>query len=620
MSNAREQGRLRQSQLLTTFGPGAMVDLPKYSVLVGGLDLWHGHKKRIAEERLASRVGELLGIEGVELYAPPVESTSLGEPSGGVEGVVFPAWFLGQIDATHTDPATRREYRTRPLVKRGGHVKRQYLAEDKKLRPIVPVRFVQACRNGHISDLDWIGFAHHNTSSACRGPLWMDESGTGGDFAEIFVRCGTCGARRPLSDAKVPEARVLGSCLGHRPWIGSNADEPCVDQDPGAIGAEPNRLLVRSATNAYFSQVLSVISIPDKDAALRAAVDALWEDELRFIEDLGDLTRERKRGKPKIVNGLDGLADDEVWSEIARRKTLTLGDRKSIKQAELETLLASAAELGEDVPDDVFFARTRTLGPLPKVLEGKLDRVVLVHRLREVVAQVGFTRFEAAMPDIDGELSLDVRRGALAREITWVPAIENRGEGVLLVFNTAAIEAWLDRKEVRERGRQLEDGFNIWCHARNLEGAVFPGLPYVLLHSLSHLLVTSVALACGYASSAIRERIYATKAGFGVLLHTGGAGTEGTLGGLVAVGRHIEHDLARALEMGALCSNDPICAAHEPADSHEERYLQGAACHGCVLIAETSCERRNELLDRALVIPTVQDGGSAFFSAPGGET
>jgi hypothetical protein len=42
--------------------------------------------------------------------------------------------------------------------------------------------------------------------------------------------------------------------------------------------------------------------------------------------------------------------------------------------------------------------------------------------------------------------------------------------------------------------------------------------------------------------------------------------------------------------------------------------MHGAACHGCLLIAEPSCERRNELLDRSLVVPTVDLADAAFFA------
>lgn len=103
-------------------------------------------------------------------------------------------------------------------------------------------------------------------------------------------------------------------------------------------------------------------------------------------------------------------------------------------------------------PDGDYFARRRPLGELTPVLADRLERVVLVHKLREVTAQLGFTRFEAIMPDIDGTLSLGVKPAALSREPTWVPAIENRGEGIYLGFSQAAIEAWQKRAAVQARG------------------------------------------------------------------------------------------------------------------------------------------------------------------------
>jgi Domain of unknown function (DUF1998) len=139
----------------------------------------------------------------------------------------------------------------------------------------------------------------------------------------------------------------------------------------------------------------------------------------------------------------------------------------------------------------------------------------------------------------------------------------------------------------------------------------------VLLHTLSHLLIQSLAMRCGYPASSIRERIYAdseTKQ-FGILLYTGSPDAEGTLGGLVQQARHIEDHLAQALRMSALCSNDPVCAQHAPGESLESRWLRGAACHGCALVAETSCEMRNDYLDRALVVPVLGVPDAAFFQA-----
>jgi hypothetical protein len=136
------------------------------------------------------------------------------------------------------------------------------------------------------------------------------------------------------------------------------------------------------------------------------------------------------------------------------------------------------------------------------------------------------------MAEVDGELNLGVRRASLAREPSWVPAVENRGEGVLISFKPEAIKSWLQRPDVQKRGIQLLQGFQAWQQAHPAAKSNFPGLPYIMLHSLSHLLITAVSLDCGYSASSIRERIYAGDAGYGILLHTGTPDSEGTLGGL----------------------------------------------------------------------------------------
>jgi hypothetical protein len=245
-----------------------------------------------------------------------------------------------------------------------------------------------------------------------------------------------------------------------------------------------------------------------------------------------------------------------------------------------------------------------------------IERVVLVHRLREVVAQVGFTRFEAAAPDVEGELDIGVRRAALAMNANWLPAFENKGEGIFIQFSTEAIGNWLASPQVQGREFQLATAFSEWQKEHKGSNRKFPGAAYLMLHSFSHLLVTAVALGCGYPASSIRERVYAIpKLGFGVLLYTGTSDAEGTLGGLIQVGRRIHESVKSALDLGTLCSNDPVCAQHEPSSPQERRFLHGAACHGCLLISETTCEQQNDFLDRSLIVPTVQNIGGEFFGA-----
>jgi len=218
-----------------------------------------------------------------------------------------------------------------------------------------------------------------------------------------------------------------------------------------------------------------------------------------------------------------------------------------------------------------------------------------------------------AGPDVQGELSLEVKRAPLGMDAAWLPAVENRGEGIFLQLRPGAVAAWLRQPAVRLRGNQLAEGFMRWKGNRPESVREFPGLPYYMLHALAHLLLTSISLECGYPASSLRERIYAAPDAYGILIYTGSSAAEGTLGGLVMAGRDIRRYMRRALECGELCSNDPVCAHHTPV-RHEGQDLLGSACHGCLLIAETCCEQWNEFLDRALVVRTVEALGAEFFA------
>jgi hypothetical protein len=149
----------------------------------------------------------------------------------------------------------------------------------------------------------------------------------------------------------------------------------------------------------------------------------------------------------------------------------------------------------------------------------------------------------------------------------------------------------------------------------------FPGMRFYLLHSLSHLLITAISLECGYAASAIRERIYCAPHNdprapmAAILLSTGTPGTEGTLGGLVEQGRFLRAHLRQAYDLGVLCSNDPVCAGHNPAPrrrraSPRRRRLPRLPVHRRVLL------RALQQLPRSrLVVPTLgHDRALAFFA------
>lgn len=592
----KAHGQIRRGQVITTYGPGALIDLPRHSAILGGLDTWPktSDLEEVREPRLTSKLRGMTGLPMPRLFAPPPDTSDPSEPARGIGAWRFPQWFVVQ----ESGGGEERE-RSRRLVHRKG------LDEKGRCdgRPVVATRFVRACPRGHVDDLDWRGYVH-GPQDACRRQLWLDERGTSGDLADLVVRC-ECGKSRNLYEATQLEENPLGTCRGARPWLGLNANEDC---------NLPSRLLIRTASNAYFPQVVSVLSLPDRGSAVEKAVQGLWDD-LSIVEDLAGLAFLKR--KPRVAERLAPFGDDEVLAAIQTVKRGTAEERP-VKLVELDALLASPEGFGDDVPIDPSFHARR----LPEAVwrrtprSAGIEAVIQLHRLREVLALVGFTRFEAVTADINGEYETDVQRARIALEPAWFPAVENRGEGLFLQLRAAAVAAWLERPAVKERLDALAQGHQHWMKDRRSERQ-FPGGPYVLLHTLSHLLIQSLAMRCGYPASSIRERIYADAAAgrFGILLYTGSPDAEGTLGGLVQQGRHIEEHLIHALRMSALCSNDPICAQHAPGESIESRWLHGAACHGCALVAETSCEMRNDYLDRALVVPVLGVPDAAYFAA-----
>jgi hypothetical protein len=142
-----------------------------------------------------------------------------------------------------------------------------------------------------------------------------------------------------------------------------------------------------------------------------------------------------------------------------------------------------------------------------------------------------------------------------------------------------------------------------------------------LLHSLSHLLINEFAMECGYSAASIRERLYCAEGGddeamAGLLLYTSAPDSEGTLGGLVSLARpeNLGRLLDQALHRAQLCASDPLCAEHIPHETEDS--LHAAACHACLFVPETSCERGNRYLDRNVVVPTLATADLAYFPVP----
>ena len=633
------ENTIRMSQLVGIFGPGAMLDLPDRSVLVLGLDQWEMQGKGTFQKIEEPRLQRLLHLRLKEddrishdkppdFRTPPINKQDPRIPSPAVRATVFPRWFA--CDALSGDtPNRRRLVRFQDL----DPPKRVlYIGPDGKKREASPIRFVCGCENGHLQDVEWRRVVHQKSpaeerdvgepAGACRKAMWQEDSGTSADPRDTRITC-ECGASLTLEELAQPGR--LGKCPGERPWIAFN------NLDPNGCD-KALRLLTRSATNTYFPQVARVISLPQAVDALARSLDAVWTDisECKTANDV----KQAKKFNGVVRANLQGYSDEDV---IARILSIASGPAKvdeaeDPKVAEYQLLASGRALIGVNSRDAHLHAETLSRAVWDPDNDPELSgihAVVAVHRLREVACLYGFTRFEPsplANDDLE-DVGLAVRGAPLGESPDWLPAIEQFGEGIFIQFSPDGLSEWLNRPSVLDRSRQLQAGVRKWADAKRATGSAVSQTQiterarpdYIMAHSLSHVLMSEVAIDCGYPASALKERIYVLPRlpreaiQCGVLVYTASAGNQGTLGGLVEVTQRFGRILKSALERARLCSGDPVCADHDPTHAQDDRSLHGAACHGCLLISETSCEARNVSLDRALLVDTVGTAGAGYF-------
>jgi hypothetical protein len=552
-----------------------------------------------------------------ELRTPPIDPGDPRQRRPWVEASVFPTWFV--CDTTEGDPpGKRRLVRFADLAppKRAEHK-----GDDGKRRRASPIRFVCGCTKGHLQDIEWRRILHAD-GVTCREQMWIVETSTSADPRDTRIVC-DCGASLTLEDLFQPFR--LGPCRGERPWI--------ADTDPTKCDAPRGlRLLTRSATNTYFPQVVSVISLPQAEDELSRRIEENWAV-LEKAKDAAWVGIARD-ANPNVGAALEGYTNEDVFARIQQLKSATAGedDAKDPRIAEFDLFSSGRRLIGENAPQARLHAETldRSIwDPINDPLLAGIGSLVAVHRLREVSCLYGFTRFEPSILATDDleDVGLAVDGAPLGRSPTWLPAVELFGEGLFLVFDPAALQSWLSSSATLARTKSLRDGASAWARARKARGldgdlrslGERTRPEYIMAHSLSHALMTEVALDCGYPASSLKERIYvpphssgeAPRAG--LLIYTASAGTQGTLGGLVDVTRRFGSIMHSAIERLGLCSGDPICADHDPGRADEDRALHGSACHGCLLIAETSCEARNLHLDRGLIMDTVGWTGAGYF-------
>jgi hypothetical protein len=605
-------GEIRPTQLLHTYGVGAMVDLPNIAAMVMGLDDWKlQHTTPVGEERLLSAVREQLGQQVEKLVLPPVDPEDsvrdpLAGPKIGVPVAAFTQWYRCPW-CDLVAPLTSGLFELQPDAYRPDRVRYRHVGCNRSPNPptVLPTRFQLACSHGHIDDFPWLRFTHRGAGS-CNGPLRLKKIGISDEAADLLVECDSCGNKRSMVEAFGDAAAddPVFDCRGRRPHLR--------DFEPTGCDEHAETMLL-GASNSWFGITLSALSIPTQTNPLPQLVEDKWVL-------LQHVVTKEVLGAFRAVGNLKGFEDHDdeaVWKAIEARRAGNVEQVKGGDLKEPEWVVFAAAEPARNTRD---FELVPTAAPAG--FESVFEKVVRVERLREVRALVGFTRIDSpgdyANPsDIPKEMRAPLSRGAP----TWVPVSEVRGEGIFLQFRRDKLIEW--EAKVLARDTQLRTAHVGWKTARAIPSPQdgYPGVRYALIHSFSHALMRQLALDSGYSAASIRERIYCDDGSgtsvpmAGLLLYTAAPDSEGTLGGLVSQGepKRLARLIRQALESMQLCSSDPLCAEHQPATDGTAS-LHGAACHACQFSPETSCERGNKYLDRALLVTTLGSSVVPFFT------
>lgn len=606
-------GSVRPSQLMYTYGVGAVIDLPGFAVILAGLDDWEiTHAKALSEPRLLAAVRADLGPQVERMLTPPwMEETRnvLDDWTRvGVPVLPFPRWMrcprcdllTSSIAKDGSGLFNLKTYPGRPDQSRFVHTN----CTRGKAPTVIPARFVVACTDGHVDEFPWVSYCHSDTGGTCTGgapSLTIRDLGTGARSIDLIVKCSTCGAAKALHHAFNDSRRkTMPRCRGREAHLRRFASGGCDLQV---------RPLLLGASNAWFPLTRSALSIPAANDKVTRLVSALL-GELAGVETVDDVGPALKFN-PSLAP-LKEFAADKVWEALVALRGVSDDDSPDLLGPEWEVLTHPA-----NAPSDEDFRIIAT--PVPEGYTGRLGSVVSAERLREVVAFTGFTRLDAPDSGVADDVEAPNRAPLSRDRPSWIPAAEVRGEGIFLTLDEGRLRDWEDRVGVTEHAESLRKAHDRWRERRHLSpGTGWRGHRYTLLHSLSHLLINELAMECGYSAASIRERIYCSEGSVdeamaGVLLYTAAPDSEGTLGGLVSLARPdtLGRMLDQALGRAHLCGSDPLCAEHLPHETEDS--LHGAACHACLFVPETSCERGNRYLDRTLVVPTLARTDLAFF-------
>ncbi|WP_046176222.1 DrmB family protein [Domibacillus indicus] len=623
---------LRRSQLITTFGPGSLVvSQDGETALVGSLDKWYHDKDGVPLNSFGEylvfepRLQSLLGVN--KLLAPPDFRASY---SAQYKGSSAPQDYMNLYIPLLRYPTWHYCPHCRNLYQRSLSLKTNKIDCKKCQRAIkmIQVPFVIICEQGHISDFPWREWVHRNEHATCEKDMSLRSTGGSTlDSLKVVCECkaerslkgimsrrhtsgddnGVSELSRSLNQPKGGTAENYYTCPGTRPWMGSLEEKENCNVYPIAA--------LKNSINVYYSNTISAIYLPGENKEVDEIINMF--EKYKITNEILD-THDTLKGKiklirliapPKIVDYTDEDIEQAILylksgSDYKESQEKNQSVELELRKKEYDTLIHEIDR--EDLKvlkewDQVNGAREE----VEEIISSYFGLLHRVTKLKETIVLAGFTRSKPFSTDAKHIQALRNGRELLFKsyespENNWLPAFKVFGEGIFFTLDIEKLNDWENRAAVRNYFKKYLKRYK---KATNDQGMELKPRS-ILLHTLSHLLIDQLALKCGYNTTSLKERLYLDPEQSGVLIYTSSGDSEGTFGGVVRMGRmkNFVPNLYAALNKALWCSSDPVCTEIGTKEGQGLDKLNGAACHSCSHLPETSCEHNNLLLDRTFLM------------------
>ena len=623
---------LRRAQLVSPFGVGAMTTgTDGISVMTAGLDAWFRREGGgedssnldLSEFRVEEwRLQRYLQVKEFRLPPDYRNPRTLATGPAPNANLTVPMVRFPQMHFCRNGKCLRMTQL--PLHTRGrkrcSHCERGWL---------VQVPFVAICAAGHAQDFPFREWVHRTSAPRCTGVLKIRSTG-GASLAAQVVEC-ECGRSRTMAsitDGSADRSFLssnLGddehyTCPGRTPWHGTERTAGCGLPIKGSL---------RSASNVYYAVTRSSILLPQSQEPAIESVLELFGSHAGLATVLQVL---RDTGQPGTAATVRDVArrDLEPYSDSAIEAALEayFSDRREIPreddngpvQGETEFRRAEFDVLRVPQRHAELESRAFPIADYGDWMARHFERVVLIDRLRETRAMVGFERIVPETPTRVEQRKRLLRLQSSDSVDDWLPAALVYGEGIFFAIHEDLLASWEREPAVHRRAALLQNRFEDAASRRNLQERELSSR-FPLIHTFAHLLMNQLTFECGYSSASLRERLYVSpppRPMAGLLIYTAAGDTEGTMGGLVRMGRpeHLTRLVVQALEGATWCSADPVCMEVGSMSGQGPDSCNLAACHNCALVPETACEQFNRFLDRGLVVGSVDEPRLGYFSLP----